>query len=143
MELAEITEIMCHANLSEMCFCFVFSSGSVCFYLFTYLFIYVFIYLFYYCYSVTAVPIFSPLPSCAQPTPRSHSPSPYCSPCPWVIHTCSLSSPFPFFPPLSPSPMSAVSLSEMFKNVLPLKKLIFSVYYIFKHDYPKPTLRTW
>ena len=34
---------------------------------------------------------------------RSHSPSPHHCPGPWVIHTCSLTSPFPFFPPLPSS----------------------------------------
>ena len=29
------------------------------------------------------------------PPHRSHSHSPPCCPCPWVIHTCSLTSPFP------------------------------------------------
>ena len=41
--------------------------------------------------------------------PCSHSQSPHCYPYSWVIHTCSLTSPFPFFPPLSPSPLATVS----------------------------------
>ena len=58
---------------------------------------------FRFCYgcSITVVPISphcSPLP-CPQPP---HSPSPPCCPCPWVIYTCSLTRPFPFFPLLSP-----------------------------------------
>ena len=46
---------------------------------------------------------FPPLLSPAPPTPCSHSQSPPCCPCLWVICTCSLNRPFPFFPPLSPS----------------------------------------
>ena len=44
--------------------------------------------------------------------PSSHSQSPHCCSSPWVIHTCSLSSPFPVFPPVYPSlsPVTAVSL---------------------------------
>ena len=45
---------------------------------------------FFYCYSNTVVPIFPPLPSSSQPTLVSHSQSPHPCPCPWVIHTCSL-----------------------------------------------------
>ena len=37
-----------------------------------------------------------------QPTLHSHSQSLHCCPCPRVIHTCSLTSPFPFFPPFNP-----------------------------------------
>ena len=64
-----------------------------------------FIFNHFYCYSITVVPIFLPLPASAHPTPHSHRQSPHCRPCPWVIHTCSLTSPFSFFPPLSPSPL--------------------------------------
>ena len=46
---------------------------------------------------------FSPLLSSAQPTTHSHSQSPPYCPCPWVIHTYSLTCLFPFLPPLSPS----------------------------------------
>ena len=38
----------------------------------------------------------------SHPKPRSHSPSPPCCPGPWVIHTCSLTTPFPFIPPFPP-----------------------------------------
>ena len=48
------------------------------------------------CYSITVVPIFPTLPSYAQPTPCSHSQFPHFCPCPWVMHTCALASPFPF-----------------------------------------------
>ena len=49
-------------------------------------------------------PTFPPLPSSAHPTPGSCGQSPHGCPCPWVMHTWCLTSPFPFFPPLSPSP---------------------------------------
>ena len=52
--------------------------------------------LFFNCYSITVVPMFPPLPSSSHPT----LPLPHCCPCPWVIHTCSSSSPFAFFPPV-------------------------------------------
>ena len=47
-------------------------------------------------------------PSCSPPTtPHSLSQSLPCCPLPWVLYTCSLTRPFPFFPmlPLSPSPL--------------------------------------
>ena len=46
------------------------------------------------------------MPSSYHPTLRSHSQFPHCYPCPWVIHTCSLTSPFPLFLQLSPPPPS-------------------------------------
>ena len=52
---------------------------------------YIFKIIIYY-YSITVVPVFPPLPSYAHPMPHSHSQSPHCGPCLWVIHTCSLSS---------------------------------------------------
>ena len=51
-----------------------------------------FLLLFYY--SCPSFPLCPPPPS----PPRPHSPSPPRCPCPWVIHTCSLTSPFPFLP---------------------------------------------
>ena len=46
---------------------------------------------------------FLPLLSPAQPClSHSHLQSPPSCPCPWVIYTCSLTRPFPFFPSLSP-----------------------------------------
>ena len=71
----------------------------------------------YWC-SFTVAPILPPLPSSAQPTFHSHSQSPSRCPCPWVIHTCSLTNPFPFFPPLYssplPSPLWPLSVCSMF-----------------------------
>ena len=47
--------------------------------------------------------------------PNIHSQSPHCCPCLWVIHTCSLSSPFLFFPLLSPSfPLWSLLVCSMF-----------------------------
>ena len=48
---------------------------------------------------------FLPLSFSAQPNPCSCSQSPHHCPCPWVIHICSLTSPFPFFPWLFSSPL--------------------------------------
>ena len=63
--------------------------------------------LFYY-----SCPKFPPFALCHPAAPHPQSPSPHCCPCPWVIHTCSLTNPFPFFPPFSalPLPLAAVSL---------------------------------
>ena len=58
-----------------------------------------FLLLFYY-----SCPNFPPLPFSNHPTICSHSQFPHCCPCPLVIHTCCLSSPFSF-PPLIPSPL--------------------------------------
>ena len=63
-----------------------------------------FYFLFFYC-SVAVVPIFpccSPLPL-PPLSPCSHNQFPPC--CPWVIYTCSVTRPFPFFLPLSLSPL--------------------------------------
>ena len=46
----------------------------------------------------------------SHPIPCSHRPSPPHCPCPWVIQTCSLTTPFPFFPPF-PSPLFLWQLS--------------------------------
>ena len=54
--------------------------------------------LFYY-----GCPNFPLLSFPSQSTPSSHSQSPHCCPCLWVIYTSSLSSPFPLLLPLSPS----------------------------------------
>ena len=69
-------------------------------------------FIFFYYYFVTVVPIFLPLPCCAQPTPRSHSQSLHRCPCPWVIHTCFLTDTFPSFHHYSfpLSPLAVVSL---------------------------------
>ena len=57
----------------------------------------------FYCCSLIVVPIFPPLPSSGHPITHFCSQFPHCCPCPWAIHTCCLTSPFPFFAPLSPS----------------------------------------
>ena len=56
-----------------------------------------FLLLFYY-----SCPNFSPFALLCPAYSPSHSQSPHCCPCPWVIHTCSLTSSFLFFPPLCP-----------------------------------------
>ena len=55
------------------------------------------------------VPLCPPLPI---PPSCSHSQSPHCCPCPWVIHTCSLSSSSPSFHHYSPSPSLLVTVSR-------------------------------
>ena len=85
------------------------------------------------CYSITLAqcfPLCPPLPS-PPPTPNSHSPP--CSPCPWVIHTCSLTSPFPFFPSLSPSLLPSVTVS-LFHVSVPLVLFYLLVYFV--HQIP-------
>ena len=57
---------------------------------------------FFYCFSITVVPIFPLALPC--PPPHSHSQSPPCCPCPWLLYTCFLTRPFPFFLLLSPCP---------------------------------------
>ena len=54
-------------------------------------------------YSITIVPIFPLLPSSDQLLSLTHSPPSHHCPCPWVIHTSSLTSPFPFFLSVSSS----------------------------------------
>ena len=61
--------------------------------------------LFYYSYSI--FPLCPPLPI---PHPAL-TPFPHHCPCPWVIHTCSLTSPISFFPPFPPPPSSLVTFS--------------------------------
>ena len=73
-------------------------------------------------------PFFLPLPSFVQHISHSHSPSPpYCS-CPWVIHTCSLTNPYPFFPPF-PS-LTAVSLFLVSMSLVLFCLCIYFVHYI-------------
>ena len=72
---------------------------------------------FFYCCSITVVPIFphcSPLP-CLPPFPQS---IPTLLSIPWVIDTCSLTRPFPLFPPLSPPPTPV--LLSLFLDSMPL-----------------------
>ena len=67
---------------------------------------------FFSCYSIRVVPIFPPLPSSTQPTPAP-TVNPHTIVCPWVIHSCSLTAPFPVFPPFSP-PLWLLSICSMF-----------------------------
>ena len=48
-------------------------------------------------------PINLPCTTQSPPPTFNPPPQPRCL-CPWVLYTCSLTWPFPFFPPLSPSP---------------------------------------
>ena len=57
-----------------------------------------------YCSSISIVPNFPLLLSPALPA-SSHRQAPLCCPCPWVIYTCSLTKPFPFFLPFSLTPL--------------------------------------
>ena len=82
----------------------------------------------FYRYSITVVPFFSPFPSSTHPNLHSHSEFPQCCPCPWVIHTCSLSSPFPLFPPLPPSPLLTVSLFHVSMPTVLFCSLVYLVY---------------
>ena len=90
--------------------------------------------LFSYCYSVTVVLIFSPLPS-SQPIPYSHSKSPHCCPSPWVIHTCSLTDPFPFLPPLFPSPFPSDSCQFVLCSHISGSILLISLFSYFIFNY--------
>ena len=80
---------------------------------------------FYYCLFYYSCPNFPPLPSSTQPTPCSYSQSPHRCPCPGVIHTCSLTNPFPFFPPVLPSPASELSVYSI--SLVPFCLLVYFV----------------
>ena len=62
----------------------------------------------FYSYAIIVILILPPLASSTHLIPPQAVPT--CCPCPWVIHTCSLSSPLPFFPTLSAPPLVTVSL---------------------------------
>ena len=80
-------------------------------------------------YSITVVPIFPSLPSSTQPTPYSHSQTPHHCPCPRVIYTCSLSSPFPFFPPFPcPLPLAAVSPLHVSMSLVLFCLLVYCIH---------------
>ena len=87
----------------------------------------------FYCYSITVVPIVPPRPSSAHHNSHSHSQFPHCCPRPQVLHTCSLSSPFPLFPflpPLfrSPSPLVTSSLFHVSLLMVLLCSLLCNVH---------------
>ena len=71
-------------------------------------------------------PLGPPLPS----PPPAPSQSPHHCPCPWVIHTCSLTNPFPFFlsflPP--PFPMAAVRLFYVSMSLVLFCSLVYLVH---------------
>ena len=68
--------------------------------------------------------------SCSLPTPTGH-PLRLCR-CPWIIHTCSWTTPFPFFPPPPPPPcpLAAVSLFPFSMSVVLFCSLVYFVHYI-------------
>ena len=69
----------------------------------------------YYFCSITVF-LISPHCSHLPLPPSSHSQSPPCCLCPWVIYTCSLTKSFPFFPPISPlnPPIRSLSVCSLF-----------------------------
>ena len=85
---------------------------------------------FNYCLFYYSCPNFPPLPSSALPSPCSHSPSPHCCPCPWVIHTCSLTNPFLFFPSFLSSAflLAAVSPFPVSKSLVLFFLLVYFVH---------------
>ena len=89
-------------------------------------------YSFWCCCSIIVVPIFPSLLS-AAPThfPYSHSHSPPCCPCRWVLYTCSLTSPFPFFLLLLPSPLVTVNVS-----LISMSLVLFCSFVCFVHWIP-------
>ena len=70
----------------------------------------------------------------AEPTqfqpPGSHSQSPHYCPCPWVIHTSSLTSPFLSFHhyPSSPSPLATVYLFHVSVSLILFCSLVYFVH---------------
>ena len=82
--------------------------------------------LLFYC----IVSIFPPLPFSAQPTTCFHSQFPHCCPCLWVIHTCSLTSPFPFFP------LNTCCVPKSLLNALPALSCSFFISWGRVYDHP-------
>ena len=76
---------------------------------------------------------FFPLCLPTQPSPHSHSQSPHHCPCPWVLHTCSLTSPFTFFQPVLTSCLPLTTVS-MFYVSMPLVLFCLVVYFV--HQIP-------
>ena len=114
-----------HINMWEICitqWTNIFKMTNALYY--QILFIYLFI------YSITVVPIFPHLPSSTQPTPFSYSQCPHCCPCLWVIHTCSLTNPLPFFPqlPFPCFPLAAVWLFLFSTSLVLFCSLVYFVH---------------
>ena len=76
--------------------------------------------------------IFSPF-DLPPPNSHSHSKFPHCCPCPWNIHTCSFTTPFPFFPPvpLRCFLLAAVSLLPVSMTLVLFCSLVYFVQYWF------------
>ena len=89
-----------------------------------------FIILLLFCYNCPNFSPFALLHPSHPPLPSQFPP--YC-PCPWVIHTHSLSSPFPFFLPLSPSSSSVFtfSLFHIFMSVVLFHVVPFLFLFLF------------
>ena len=84
---------------------------------------------FFFSSSVTVVPISPPLPSPALPTSYiQSSPTPQRCLCPWVLFTCPLVWPFPFFPPLPPPSSLLVTVSLFFISMPLVLFLSFGVF---------------
>ena len=79
-------------------------------------------------YSITVVPIFSRCPPLCSPFPCSHGQSPHG--CPQVIHTWSLATPFPFFPPFPLPPLAAVCLFHVSTSLVLFFLLVYFVHQI-------------
>ena len=67
----------------------------------------------FYCFCYYSCPNFPPLTPSTQPAPHSHSQSPHCCPCPWVIHRCSLTCPSTFFQLVPTSSLSSYSCQSV------------------------------
>ena len=81
-------------------------------------------YLFYY-----SCPSFSSFTLLIPAHPHSHIQPPHRCPHPWVIHTRSLTNPFPFFPPF-PSPHFPLAAVSLFHVSMPVVLFCSLVYFI-------------
>ena len=71
-------------------------------------------------------PLLLPWPTSTQPHPYpSLSQSPYFCPSPWVMHKCSLATPFTIFHPVSPTTLAAVSLFHVAMLLLLFCSLVY------------------
>ena len=86
--------------------------------------------LFFFLLFTTVVPVFLPLHFSSQPHPL---PTPQLIrtllSCPRVIHTCSLTNPFPLFPPF-PSPRFPLAAVSLFHVSMPVVLVCLLVYFV-------------
>ena len=96
--------------------------------------------LYFYCWHYSRGPLISPIcPPPPSPHPSSLWPSPHCCLCLWVMHICSLASPFAFFHPVLPSPpLTAVGLLHV---PMPPFLPCLSVYFV--HSIPHISEILW